>query len=68
VPLAQFMEQSAVCDLAYVNLLREKVRQLQAQEQRIATFGSSPNGRFVPYIMPIQSQSQAPSERSQCAE
>jgi hypothetical protein len=53
-----------MCDQAYVNLLREKVRQLQAEEKRIAAFGTTPHPRFVPYIMPAQSQSQ---DASDCA-
>jgi hypothetical protein len=52
------LEQNAMCDLAYVNLLREKVRQLQAEEKRIASFGNSPDVRFVPYTLPAQSQPQ----------
>jgi hypothetical protein len=52
------MEQNAMCDLAYVNLLREKVRQLQAEEKCIASFGTSPDVRFVPYTLPAQSQPQ----------
>ena len=47
-----------MCDLAYINLLREKVRQLQAEEKRIAAFGTSPDVRFVPYTLPAQSQPQ----------
>jgi hypothetical protein len=41
-----------MCDLAYVNLLREKARQLQAEERRAAAFGSSSPKRFVPWVMP----------------
>jgi hypothetical protein len=41
-----------MCDLAYVNLLREKVRQLEAEQKRIATFGTTSSGRFVPWVMP----------------
>jgi hypothetical protein len=44
-----------MCDLAYVNLLREKVRQLEAHEKRLAAFGSTPSTRFVPYTMAAQS-------------
>jgi hypothetical protein len=47
-----------MCDQAYVNLLREKVRQVEAEERRIATFGTTSRGRFVPWIMPAQAQSQ----------
>jgi hypothetical protein len=52
------LKGSAVCDQAYVNLLREKVRQLEAEEKRVAAFGAAPHVRFVPWIMPAQSQSQ----------
>lgn len=44
-----------MCDLAYVNLLREKVRQLEAEQKRIATFGPTSSGRFVPWVTPSQS-------------
>jgi hypothetical protein len=49
-----------MCDLAYVNLLREKVRYLKAEEKRIAAFGdsSSPSGRFVPWTLPAELPSQ----------
>ena len=47
-----------MCDQAYVNLLREKVRQKEAEERRIAAFGPAPSIRFVPWIMPAQSQPQ----------
>jgi hypothetical protein len=46
-----------MCDLVYVNLLREKVRQLQAEEKRAAVLGTTPYERFVPWTMPAQSQS-----------
>ena len=52
-----------MCDQAYVNLLREKVRQKEAEERRIAAFGPAPSVRFVPWIMPGQSQAQDPAER-----
>jgi len=45
-----------MCDLAFINLLREKVRQLEAEDKRIAAFGAVPHRRFVPWIMPAQSQ------------
>jgi hypothetical protein len=44
-----------MCDLAYVNLLREKVRQLEAEEKRLQDFGRRSSPRFVPYILPAQS-------------
>jgi hypothetical protein len=50
-------------DQAYVNLLREKVRQKEAEEKRIAAFGLAASIRFVPWIMPAQSQPQDASER-----
>jgi hypothetical protein len=42
-------------DLAYVNLLREKVRQQDAEEKRLRDFPQSSSPRFVPYILPAQS-------------
>jgi hypothetical protein len=54
-----------MCDQAYVNLLREKVRQLEAEEKRVAAFGTTPHVRFVPWVMPAQSQSQDVSNREQ---
>jgi hypothetical protein len=42
---------SAMCDLAYVNILREKVRQLEAEERRLQAFGPTPSTRFVPFIL-----------------
>jgi hypothetical protein len=54
-----------MCDHAYVNLIREKVRQLEAEEKRIATFGTTSRVRFVPWIKPAQSQSQDVSNREQ---
>jgi hypothetical protein len=55
-------EANAMCDQAYVNLLREKVRQLEAEERRVAAFGTTHAARFVPWIMPARSQPQAVSE------
>ena len=43
-----------MCDLAYVNLLREKARRVEAEEKRVASFGSMPSKRFVPWIMPAR--------------
>jgi hypothetical protein len=40
-----------MCDLAYVSLLREKVRQRDAEEKRVATFGTPPRAHFIPWIM-----------------
>jgi hypothetical protein len=51
-----------MCDLAYVNLLREKVRCLEAEEKRIAAFGTTPSERFIPWIMPDRSPSRAAPE------
>jgi hypothetical protein len=41
-----------MCDLAYVNSLREKVRQLEAEEKRLRDFPHSSTPRFVPYLLP----------------
>ena len=49
-----------MCDLAYVNLLREKVRQREAEERRLNAFGPTPSTRFVPWIMPDQSPQKEP--------
>jgi len=54
-----------MCDQAYVNLLREKVRQVEAEERRIATFGTTSRGRFVPWIMPARAQSRDVCNREQ---
>jgi len=43
-----------MCDLAFINFLREKVRQLEAEERRAATFGAVPPLHFVPWAMPAQ--------------
>jgi len=43
-----------MCDLAYVNLLREKARRQEAEEKRVTAFGSMHRKRFVPWIMPAQ--------------
>jgi hypothetical protein len=48
----------AMCDLAYVNFLREKVRQLEAEEKR-----ASRDVRFIPYVTPVQPQSQDAADR-----
>jgi len=53
-----------MCDVAYVNLLREKVRQLQAEEKRIATFGAGSDVRFIPNVTPVQSHSQDAADRA----
>jgi hypothetical protein len=47
---------SAMCDLAFINLLREKVRQQETEDKRAAAFGAVTHGRFVPWSMPAQSQ------------
>ena len=46
-----------MCDLAYVNLLREKVRQLKTEEKRVAVYGTTLHERFVPWTIPAPSQS-----------
>jgi hypothetical protein len=51
-----------MCDLAYVNVSREKVRQLEFEEKRLRDFGPSSSPRFVPYIFPAQSAMPAASE------
>jgi hypothetical protein len=38
-----------MCDLAYVNLLREKVRQQEAEEKRARNFSHTSSLRFVPW-------------------
>jgi hypothetical protein len=45
-----------MCDLAFINLLREKVRQQETEDKRAAAFGAVPHQRFVPWSMPAQSQ------------
>jgi hypothetical protein len=47
-----------MCDLAYVNFLREKVRNQEAEERRTAIFGITPRVHFVPWIMPKSSRRQ----------
>jgi hypothetical protein len=42
---------NAVCDFAYVNLLREKVRQIEVEARRLQDFGPPPSARFVPWVM-----------------
>ena len=49
-------------ELAYVNLLRQKVRFLEAEEKRSAAFDKSSSERFVPWVMPVQPPSQAAPE------
>jgi hypothetical protein len=51
-----------MCDLAFVNLLRERVRHQEAEDQRSVAFGKSPCQRFVPWIMPSQASLQPASE------
>ena len=53
-----------MCDLAYVNLLREKVRQLESEEKHVAAHGATRHQRFVPWITPA-SQLRDESERTQ---
>ena len=45
-----------MCDLAFINILREKVRQQETEEKRTAAFGAELHQRFVPLSMPAQSQ------------
>jgi hypothetical protein len=51
-------------DLAYVNQLREKVRQQDAEEKRLRNFPQSSSPHFVPYILPAQSVMPAISKPS----
>ncbi len=51
-----------MCDLAYVNLLRVKVREFEAEEKRTRDFGHSSSGRFVPWTFPAQSAQQTVSQ------
>lgn len=44
-----------MCDFAYINLLREKVRQREEEERRLQAFGPAPSVRFVAWTMPGQS-------------
>jgi hypothetical protein len=50
------LEGKAMCDLVYLNLLRERVRQLEAKDQRAVAVGTTPHERFVPWTMPTRSQ------------
>jgi hypothetical protein len=40
-------------DLVYLTLLRERVRQQEAEDRRLAALGPTPHARFVP-IAPTQ--------------
>ncbi len=40
-----------MCDFAFINLLREKVRQREEEERRLQAFGPAPSVRFVPWVM-----------------
>jgi hypothetical protein len=50
-------------DLAFINLLREKVRQQQAEDRRTAALGAAPHQRFVAWIMPDQPQTRSAPAR-----
>ena len=50
------LESKAMCDLVYLNLLREKVRQLEAKDQRAVASGPTPHERFVPWTLPTRSR------------
>jgi hypothetical protein len=54
----------AMCDLAYANLLHEKVRQLEAEEKRLGAFEPAPSVRFVPFIIAAQSSIQSVADRT----
>jgi hypothetical protein len=51
-----------MCDLAFVNLLREKVRHQEAEDRRSTAFSKSSRERFVPWTMPAQVSAQAAPE------
>jgi hypothetical protein len=55
---------NVMCDLAYVNLLREKVRQQEAEERRVAANGATLHRRFVRWSMPLPLQAHNESERA----
>ena len=40
-------------DLAYLNLLREKVRHFEEEQNRAAVFGASRAPTFVPWVLPV---------------
>jgi hypothetical protein len=44
----------AMCDFAFINLLREKVRQREEEERHLQAFGPGPSVRFVPWILTAQ--------------
>jgi hypothetical protein len=52
-----------MCDLAFINLLREKVRQQDAEDKPAAAVGAVPHQRFVPLSMPAQSQTRSAPAR-----
>jgi hypothetical protein len=55
------LEDMVMGDLTFINLLREKFRQLEAEDKRTAAFGTAtiPHRRFVRWIMPAQSRPQS---------
>jgi hypothetical protein len=44
-----------MCDFAFINLLREKVRQREEEERHLQAFGPAPSVRFVPWVISAQS-------------
>jgi len=52
-----------MCDLAFINLLREKVRQQDAEDKTAAAVGAVPHQRFVSLSMPAQSQTRSAPAR-----
>jgi hypothetical protein len=44
-----------MCDFAFINLLREKVRQREEEERHLQAFGPAPSVRFVPWVIGAQS-------------
>jgi hypothetical protein len=45
-----------MCDLAYVILLRERVRWVETEQKHIEAFGPAPTARFVPWIIPASAE------------
>jgi hypothetical protein len=45
-----------MCDLAYVTLLRERVRRAEGEQKHIEAFGPARRVRFVPWIIPASAE------------
>jgi len=52
-----------MCDLAFINLLREKVRQQEVENKHTAALGAVAHQRFVPWTIPAQSQQRSAPAR-----